>query len=176
MHYHWYNNKIHIVAICCTTFAFMSKSTTSFELAIGERPEDRTLTRWLREELRHAILDGRLRPGVWLPATRDFAKHIRSSRRGTAVTVFEELVADGYLRCQSGSGTWVNELLPAHPTDAGKVGLDRHSPPAPLAGLEISRAGPDRSGCMSPLSPSSRSKSGRVWQAGGCGIYRLRCW
>jgi GntR family transcriptional regulator/MocR family aminotransferase len=114
----------------------MSKSTTSFELAIRERPADRTLTRWLHEELRHAILDGRLRPGVRLPATRDFARQYGVSR-GTAVTVFEELVADGYLRCQSGSGTWVNELLPAHPTDAGKVGLDRPSPPAPLTGLNF---------------------------------------
>jgi DNA-binding transcriptional MocR family regulator len=36
---------------------------------------------------------------VRLPATRDFAKQYGVSR-GTAVTVFEELVADGYLRCQ----------------------------------------------------------------------------
>lgn len=112
----------------------MSKSTTSFELAIGERPVDRTLTRWLREQLRHAILDGRLRPGVRLPATRDFARQYGVSR-GTAVTVFEELVADGYLRCQTGSGTWVNELLPAHPPDGSKARLNRPSPPAPLAGL-----------------------------------------
>jgi GntR family transcriptional regulator/MocR family aminotransferase len=112
----------------------MSKSASSFELTVGERPGDKTLTRWLHEELRHAILDGRLRPGARLPATRDFAGQYGVSR-GTAVTVFEELAADGYLRCEVVSGTWVNELIPAHTSGPAKYCRERPSPPAPLTGL-----------------------------------------
>jgi len=119
----------------------MSRITSSLELTVGERPHEKTLTRWLREELRRAILEGRLRPGARLPATRDFARQYRVSR-GTAVTVFEELVADGYLRCQTGSGTWVNELLPEHQPRVREAAKMRIGPPEPLAGLTF--AGPAR--------------------------------
>src|SRR5450755_3326325 len=114
----------------------MSKDVSSFELTLNDRPKDATLTNWLHAELRRAILDGRLRPGTRLPATRDFAREYGVSR-GTAVTVFEQLLLDGYLRCQIGSGTWVNELLPEHPSEPKKLRAVGPLPPAPLMGLSF---------------------------------------
>jgi len=89
----------------------MPKGASSLELTLNERPPHLALTRWLHDELRRAVLDGRLRPGTRLPATRDFAVQYGVSR-GTAVTVFEQLLSEGYLRSQVGAGTWINERLP----------------------------------------------------------------
>jgi len=102
----------------------MPKGVTSFELTLNERPPRVALTRWLHEELRRAVLDGRLRPGTRLPATRDFADQYGVSR-GTAVTVFEQLHSEGYLRSQVGAGTWVNEQLPPNLSGPKR-------PPAPV--------------------------------------------
>ena len=86
----------------------MPKDASSFELALAERPRRATLTHWLYAELRRAILDGRLRPGSRLPATRDFANQYHVSR-GTVVTAFEQLQPEGYLVSQVGSGTRDNQ-------------------------------------------------------------------
>jgi GntR family transcriptional regulator/MocR family aminotransferase len=118
----------------------MPKDVSSFELTLNDRPKDATLTRWLHEGLRRAILDGRLRPGTRLPATRDFAKQYGVSR-GTAVTVFDQLLSDGYLRSQTGSGTWVNELLPEHTHPSKEKRSAAARPPAPLLGLAFPQPG-----------------------------------
>jgi GntR family transcriptional regulator/MocR family aminotransferase len=91
----------------------MSKTQSSLELALRQRGRGVPLTEWLYGELRQAILNGQLRPGTRLPATRDFARQYEVSR-GTAVSAFERLQAEGYLICRVGAGTWVNEHLPAH--------------------------------------------------------------
>jgi GntR family transcriptional regulator/MocR family aminotransferase len=89
------------------------KDASSFDLALNERPRQATLTHWLYGELRRAILGRRLQPGTRLPATRDFAQQYNVSR-GTVVTAFEQLQAEGYLVGMVGAGTWVNERLPEH--------------------------------------------------------------
>jgi len=90
----------------------MPKTISSFELTLNNRPQDQTLTSWLYQELRSAILEGRLRPGARLPASRDFARLYRLSR-GTVVSVFERLHAEGYLSSHVGVGTWVNDRVVA---------------------------------------------------------------
>src|ERR1044071_979236 len=85
----------------------MPKTVSSFELTLSSRPPRQTLTDWLYAELRCSILEGRLRPGTRLPASRDFARQ-HSLSRGTVVSVFERLLAEGYLSTRVGSGTWVN--------------------------------------------------------------------
>ncbi len=85
----------------------MPKTIGSFELTLNDRPRQRTLTSWLYGELRLAMLECRLRPGSRLPASRDFAKQYGVSR-GTVVSVFERLQAEGCISCRVGSGTWVN--------------------------------------------------------------------
>src|SRR5580704_3465625 len=112
----------------------MPKDVSSFELTLDDRPKDATLTRWLHEELRRAILDGRLRPGTRLPATRDFARQYSLSR-GTVVTAFEQLQAEGYLACKVGAGTWVNERLSNHPVRAKRSPATPRRLPPPLRGL-----------------------------------------
>ena len=81
------------------------------EIDLGPQAPGVTLTQWLCEELRQAILDGKLKRGVRLPGTREFARQYHVSRR-TAVEVFEQLSAEGYLTSVHGSGTVVNEHLP----------------------------------------------------------------
>lgn len=120
----------------------MPKAVSSLDLTLNERPAQIVLTRWLHEELRRAILDGRLRPGTRLPATRDFARQYGVSR-GTAVTAFEQLQAEGYLRGKVGAGTFVDERLPEHSAGADvRANRSAKRPaavarrlPAPLTGL-----------------------------------------
>jgi GntR family transcriptional regulator/MocR family aminotransferase len=69
------------------------------------------LYRWLYEELRSAILDGRLRPGARLPASRDLAAAYGLAR-ATIVTAFDQLKSEGYVEGKSGSGTYVSQVLP----------------------------------------------------------------
>jgi GntR family transcriptional regulator/MocR family aminotransferase len=69
------------------------------------------LYRWLYEELRSTILDGRLHPGARLPATRDLAVQYGISRP-TIVTAFEQLRLEGYVEGKVGSGTYVSKTLP----------------------------------------------------------------
>lgn len=90
----------------------MGKVVSSFELSLNQRSPDQTLANWLYSELRAAILEGRLRSGVKVPGSRDFAETYRVSR-GTVVNVFERLLDEGYLLSRVGVGTWVNSNLPA---------------------------------------------------------------
>lgn len=85
----------------------MPKTVSSLELTLSNRPPHQTLSDWLYAELRGSILEGRLRPGTRLPASRDFARQ-HSLSRGTVVVVFERLLAEGYLSSRVGSGTWVS--------------------------------------------------------------------
>ncbi|MGH7447758.1 MAG: PLP-dependent aminotransferase family protein, partial [Longimicrobiales bacterium] len=90
------------------------------DLAIALRPRvaANPTYRQLYAALRDAILDGRLRPGVKLPSTRDFARRYTLAR-GTIVTAFEQLKAEGYLTGRVGSGTYVSEVLPDALLQAG---------------------------------------------------------
>jgi len=58
----------------------------------------------LREQLRQAILDGRLASGTWLPSTRALAQTLGVSRTVTS-SAYDELFAEGYLEGRQGSGT-----------------------------------------------------------------------
>jgi GntR family transcriptional regulator/MocR family aminotransferase len=64
-------------------------------LALPVRRPGVPIHRWLYAEMRAAILNGRLAGGQRLPPTRDLA-HQFGIARGTAVAVFEQLVAEGY--------------------------------------------------------------------------------
>ncbi len=92
----------------------MSRTVSSFEFTLKKRPQHQTLTNWLYGELRHAILEGRLRPETRLPASRDFARQYGLSR-GTVVSVFERLQDEGYVSSRVGFGTWINRVALAQP-------------------------------------------------------------
>ncbi|PQV54054.1 PLP-dependent aminotransferase family protein [Paraburkholderia sp. BL21I4N1] len=77
-----------------------------------------SLQRWLYDELRTAILSGRLPPGARLPSTRDLAARFDLSR-GTVLGVFAQLDAEGYLAGAVGRGSFVAAELPDRRIDSG---------------------------------------------------------
>lgn len=90
----------------------MGKVVSTFELSLQQRSPGQTLANWLYDELRGGILDGRLKAGAKLPASREFARRYHLSR-GTVVSAFERLQDDGYLSSRVGMGTWVNAKIAA---------------------------------------------------------------
>ena len=66
----------------------------------------------LAHALRGAILEGRLRSGARLPASRDMAQQLRVSRN-TVIAAYEQLRVEGYVHARVGSGTYVSEVEPA---------------------------------------------------------------
>lgn len=87
----------------------------AFEFAL-ELPgrDSRRLLRALHGQLRAAILDGRLRPGLRLPSTRALAASYSVSRN-TAVAAYDLLLGEGYLLTRPGAGVYVADLLPQAP-------------------------------------------------------------
>jgi GntR family transcriptional regulator/MocR family aminotransferase len=89
----------------------MAKRATGFALTLPPRDANTPAYRWLYATLRAEILDGRLRAGARLPATRDLAQQYALSR-GTIVSAFEQLKSEGYVEGSIGSGTYVSKVLP----------------------------------------------------------------
>ena len=78
-----------------------------FDLALTlPRRGSREILAALQRQLRSAILDGRLRPGLRLPATRALAANAGVSRN-TALAAYDLLLAEGYIEARHGSGTFV---------------------------------------------------------------------
>ena len=92
----------------------------------GASPEP--LYRQLYESLRRMILAGQLRPGTRLQSTRELAAELRVSRN-TVMNAFEQLLAEGYLEGQVGSGTYVSRALPDEMLFVGSTGARTAQPP-----------------------------------------------
>ncbi|MEU7581195.1 PLP-dependent aminotransferase family protein [Streptomyces sp. NPDC041068] len=67
----------------------------------------RSRGRVLRSALREAVRSGRLTAGTRLPSSRELAADLGVSR-GLITEAYEQLTAEGYLRSDRGSGTWVS--------------------------------------------------------------------
>ncbi len=65
----------------------------------------------LTEEIRCAILKGRLQPKQKLPSSRSLAKSLIISR-STVTQCYEQLESEGYLETRCGSGTYVCHHIP----------------------------------------------------------------
>ncbi|HEV2440887.1 MAG TPA: PLP-dependent aminotransferase family protein [Steroidobacteraceae bacterium] len=87
----------------------MSKTAAAVTLALRPRSDGATLLRWLYDEIRLAIVEGRLRPGARLPSTRSIALQYRVAR-GTVVAAFDHLIAEGYVEGNVGSGSFVRYM------------------------------------------------------------------
>ena len=96
------------------------KKATTLPLPLPLPPPHTPRFRWFYDELRSAILAGRLQPGARLPATRDLAREYGLSR-GTIVTAFEQLGSEGYVEGKTGSGTYVSQVLPEELLQVGRV-------------------------------------------------------
>ena len=66
----------------------------------------------LTEELRHAVLQKRLKPNQKLPPSRVLAKSLEISRT-TVTQSYEQLSSEGYFEARCGAGTFVCSQLPA---------------------------------------------------------------
>jgi GntR family transcriptional regulator / MocR family aminotransferase len=96
------------------------------------------LYRQLYEALRRAILAGQLKPGTRLPSTRELAEDLRVSRN-TVMNAYEQLLAEGYVEGQTGSGTYVSRLLPEELLHARAV--PGRAPRAASKGRALSKRG-----------------------------------
>jgi GntR family transcriptional regulator / MocR family aminotransferase len=86
------------------------------------------LFRQIFDELRNAILTGRLKPGTCLPSTRQLAAELNVSRN-TVLSAYDQLLAEGYLEGVAGSGTFVARNLPEENLQPGPIaprGHDNH--------------------------------------------------
>lgn len=89
-----------------------SAKDTMLELAITLPPRGSgAVMRVLHRELRGAIIDGRLKPGLRLPSTRILADSWGVSRN-TVMGAYDLLLSEGYLFARHGAGTYVAETLP----------------------------------------------------------------
>src|SRR5690349_24593854 len=85
----------------------------------------RGLTGWLADAIRVAIMDGRLRAGTPLPATRLLAGDLGVSR-GVIVEVYQRLADEGLVSGRPGAGTrvlGVPRLARGEPRAAGVSGV-----------------------------------------------------
>jgi GntR family transcriptional regulator/MocR family aminotransferase len=71
----------------------------------------RDLTRQIYRKLRERILDGRLKAGERLPASRELAEELAVARK-TVTNVYDLLISEGFLDSRRGSGTYVADSIP----------------------------------------------------------------
>jgi GntR family transcriptional regulator/MocR family aminotransferase len=89
----------------------MGKSETFQDISLPPPAEGQELGRWLYDELRGAILDGRLKPGARMPSTRSLSKQYDLAR-GTVAAAFDSLKSEGYMEAKVGAGTFVTVHVP----------------------------------------------------------------
>ena len=95
------------------------------------------LHRQLYNELRTAILGGRLPTGCRLPASRELAQ-VTGLSRNTVLSAYDQLIAEGYIDSRAGSGTYVASTLP----DQVLVGPAMEPvPPADRSARRLTREG-----------------------------------
>jgi GntR family transcriptional regulator/MocR family aminotransferase len=110
----------------------MPKQAPPLALMLPPREPGVSLHLWLCGALRAAVLEGQLRPGARFPASRELARRYGLSR-GTIVSAFEQLKAEGYVNGNVGSGTYVSRVLPDQLLQVARRGAARppgraHSP------------------------------------------------
>ena len=70
------------------------------------REDSLSFMKQLQNQIRTAILEGKLKAGEKLPPSRSMARELGVSRN-TVIQVYEQLIAEGYLTSIEGSGTYV---------------------------------------------------------------------
>lgn len=116
-----------------------------------DREQPGSLATALYEQLRDAIVSGRLRDGERVPPSRELAGELGISRH-TVTTVYGRLVAEGFLAGRAGGGTQVaygaarvrsserpTDLRPHRVPDTDYV-----TPPPPADGIDLRIGLPDR--------------------------------
>jgi GntR family transcriptional regulator / MocR family aminotransferase len=105
----------------------MPRKSSTLGLNLRQPAAGQPLYRWLYEQLRTAILEGRLPPGAHLPASRDLAREYQISR-STIISAFDQLRSEGYVDGRAGSGTYVSRVLPEELLQVGRTRPERRLP------------------------------------------------
>jgi GntR family transcriptional regulator/MocR family aminotransferase len=92
----------------------MPRRPVTLPLVLPPRDDRTPAYQWLYAAIRAEIAAGQLGAGLRLPATRDLARQYGLSR-GTVVTAFDLLRAEGYVEGRIGSGTRVTAAVPMPP-------------------------------------------------------------
>ncbi len=79
-----------------------------------DRASEVSLGEQLRNNLRRAVLEGRIKAGARMPSTRLLAKKLKVGRN-TVLNAYETLIAEGYLYSRTGQGTFVSGNIAAAP-------------------------------------------------------------
>ncbi|MBO6949465.1 MAG: PLP-dependent aminotransferase family protein [Rhodospirillales bacterium] len=90
-----------------------------------DRDNDAPMHRQVYDQIRDAILGGRLAPGRRLPSSRALADELGVSRN-TVLAAYDQLFAEGYTEGQVGSGTRVSRVLPEDVLAARTAADARH--------------------------------------------------
>lgn len=115
----------------------MNEANIGSQFIPATKPDGVTLTHWLYDEIRGAILSGKLKRGWALPATRHLAETTGVSRH-IVVNVYEQLATEGYIGGEVGRGTFVrNEIHEdflasaeqPEPVEAHEIWADGYTPP-----------------------------------------------
>lgn len=105
------------------------------------------------EQVREAILHGRLRPGEELPSSRELAV-VYGIARNTVVAAYQQLVSEGYLEGRERSGHYVNAQLPDDALHAERGGASTGLPASvePAGQIRLSHWGEAVAGLDMPVS------------------------
>ncbi len=112
-----------------TTLILSDHATSGADLLVSIRhlPKGKW-TEGIIEQLREAVRDGALRPGVQLPSSRALAEDLGVSR-GVVLGAYDQLKAEGFLTAEHGSGTVVADIGTAQSFTAVRI-VDRHRQPS----------------------------------------------
>ncbi len=91
----------------------MPPATLPFPVSLDNESKD-PLYKQLSDHIRNGILNGKLKPGDFLPATRNLADELGISRF-TVVESYRMLTSQGYLEAGRGAGSRVSRELPQTP-------------------------------------------------------------
>jgi GntR family transcriptional regulator/MocR family aminotransferase len=94
-----------------TPHAATRKNTAMLDILSLDRAGAEPLHRQLYKQLRDLILSGGLKPRMRLPSSRSLSQELGISRN-TVLNAYEQLLAEGYLDGQVGSGSFVAARLP----------------------------------------------------------------
>ena len=89
--------------------------------------DSKVLYQQIYAHLRDAILGGRLEAGAKLPSTRALASELGVSRR-TVLVAYDQLIAEGYIVGEGGSGTRVAALPALEPVPEPQRGVGGRAP------------------------------------------------
>jgi GntR family transcriptional regulator/MocR family aminotransferase len=106
----------------------MPRKTAPLGLTL-DPTSDVPLHRQIGHQIRAAILDRRLAPGLKLPSSRLMAAELGCAR-GTVLAAVDQLVAEGYVVAQAASGLSVATNLPDEMLVSPKA-AGRRSPTSP---------------------------------------------